>query len=95
MSPLRAHPQPAAAAAIAPGPAMMTLRPQLADGRATSLYVAAFPLAGLRVKVRILDQPETLVRWCRAGAVPHAIVGGFFVRPHNAPLGELRVGGAP
>jgi hypothetical protein len=43
----------------------------------------------------VLPEPEPLVSWCRRGAHAHAIVGGFFVRPHNAPLGELRIDGAP
>ncbi len=76
-----------------PGPSVVTLRPRLADGRRTSVYVASFPLPGLRLGVRRLDAPDTLVRWCRAAGVAHAIVGGFFVRPHNAPLGELRIDG--
>lgn len=76
-------------------PAVTTTRPTLADGAQTSLHVAAFPLDGLRLGVRRLQEPETLVRWCRRKRVAHAIVGGFFVRPHNAPLGELRIGGTP
>ena len=35
------------------------------------------------------------MRWCRRTGVAHAIVGGFFVRPDNAPLGELRIAGEP
>jgi hypothetical protein len=75
-------------------PSVARMRPHLADGAQTTLYVAAFPLEGLRLQVRRLDEPETLVRWCRSAGVPHAIVGGFFVRPHNTPLGELRIDGA-
>jgi hypothetical protein len=87
--------------AIAPIPApiaapeLTTSRALLADGTRTSLYVAAFPLAGLRLQVRLLDEPQTLARWCRREGVTDAIVGGFFVRPHNAPLGELRLNGVP
>ncbi|WP_354701733.1 hypothetical protein DSM112329_02061 [Paraconexibacter sp. AEG42_29] len=76
-------------------PSLETLQPRLADGRTTSVYVAAFPLAGLQLSVRRLDEPATLVRWCRDAGVQHAIVGGFFVRPHNSPLGELRIDGLP
>jgi hypothetical protein len=74
-------------------PSVTRMRPHLADGAQTTVYVAAFPLVGLRLQVRRLDAPETLVRWCRSVDVAHAIVGGFFVRPHNAPLGELRIDG--
>ncbi|MCW3014482.1 MAG: hypothetical protein JWO02_1574 [Solirubrobacterales bacterium] len=74
-------------------PSVVRMRPHLADGAQTTVYAAAFPLTGLRVQARRLDKPETLVRWCRSVDVAHAIVGGFFVRPHNAPLGELRIDG--
>jgi hypothetical protein len=70
------------------------LRPLLADGTRTTVHVASFPRDQVRVRVAVLPEPETLVSWCRRGAHEHAIVGGFFVRPHNAPLGELRVDGA-
>jgi hypothetical protein len=76
-------------------PTVDRLRPQLADGTQTTVHVAAFPLDRVRVRVAVLPEPETLVSWCRREAHPHAIVGGFFVRPHNAPLGELRIDGAP
>ncbi len=89
LSPPSLHPAPGAT------PSVRRLRPHLADGAQTSVYVAAFPLDGLHLRVRVLDAPESLLRWCRATGTEHAIVGGFFVRPHNAPLGELRVDGAP
>jgi hypothetical protein len=78
----------------APLPAVTTLRPRLEDGRTTALHVAAFPLGTTGVRVARIDRPESLVRWCRRTGAAHAIVGGFFVRPGNAPLGELRIGGA-
>jgi hypothetical protein len=56
--------------------------------------VAAFALARVAVRVVRLERPEALVSWCRRGGVAHAIVGGFFVRAGNTPLGELRIGGA-
>jgi phosphodiester glycosidase len=75
-------------------PSVVTFRPPLADGATTTVHVAAFPLARVSARVVRLDVPETLVRWCRRTGNPHAIVGGFFVRAGNAPLGELRIGGA-
>jgi hypothetical protein len=59
------------------------------------MYVAAFPRAEVEVRVARLAEPESLARWCRRTGVAHAIVGGFFVRPGNTPLGELRIGGEP
>lgn len=73
---------------------MASLRHRLPDGAVTSLHVAAFPLDRVSLRVARLPEPQTLLRWCRDSAVDHAIVGGFFVRPHNAPLGELRIDGA-
>ena len=76
-------------------PSVTTQRVRLEDGAATTLHVAVFPLAAVRVRVARLGEPESLVRWCRRGGVAHAIVGGFFVRSGNAPLGELRIAGVP
>ena len=70
------------------------MRQRLDDGGATTLYVVAFPLAAVELRVALLDGSESLVRWCRRAGVAHAIVGGFFVRPDNTPLGELRIAGA-
>jgi hypothetical protein len=74
-------------------PAVRSWRVSLPDGASTTCHVAAFPLARLRVRVVSLGERETLVHWCRRNGVAHAVVGGFFVRPHNAPLGQLRIDG--
>jgi hypothetical protein len=88
--------EPALRASAPPAPALAltTLRPRLEDGRTTALHVAAFPLGSVRVRVARLDRPESLVQWCRRTGVAHALVGGFFVRSGNEPLGELRIGDA-
>lgn len=39
------------------------------------------------------DRPVPLARWCEQNGERHALVGGFFVRPEYAPLGELRLQG--
>jgi hypothetical protein len=75
-------------------PAVSSRRVSLPDGASTTCHVATFPLAQLRARVVSLPERETLLHWCRRNGVSHAIVGGFFVRPHNAPLGQLRIGGA-
>jgi hypothetical protein len=89
---MRARSQPALPL-LDPAPSVVALRQPLSDGAATTLHVAAFPLAAVDVRVALLDGRESLVRWCRRNGSAHAIVGGFFVRPHNAPLGELRIAG--
>jgi hypothetical protein len=88
-------PNPQALRDPAAHPTVAALRPRLADGTQTTVHVAAFPLDRVRVRVAVLPAPETLRSWCARSGHRHAIVGGFFVRPHNAPLGELRVDGAP
>jgi hypothetical protein len=77
-----------------PAPSVAILRPRLEDGSVTTIYVAAFPLASVQLRVARLPRPQSLVRWCRGAGVEHAIVGGFFVRMDNTPLGELRIAGA-
>src|SRR5687767_5941971 len=74
-------------------PSVVRLRHRLDDGARTTLHVAAFPLEAVGLRVARLDGGEPLVRWCRRTGAEHAIVGGFFVRPGNAPLGELRIDG--
>lgn len=76
-------------------PTITTLRPRLPDGLSTTVHVAALPLDGLAIRVARLPEPETLVAWCARTGVANAIVGGFFVRGPNEPLGELRIAGAP
>ncbi len=89
---LRADPAPRHVAAP---PSVVSRRLALADGASTTVHVAAFPRERVALRVARLPQPQSLLQWCRRDGVEHAIVGGFFVRPHNAPLGELRIGGAP
>jgi hypothetical protein len=76
-----------------PAPSVATLRRRLADGAVTTIYVAEFPLAAFELSVARVRRSRSLARWCRDEGVAHAIVGGFFVRPGNAPLGELRIAG--
>jgi hypothetical protein len=66
---------------------------RLRDGARTTLYVASYPLAGTSVRVVRLPKPTPLAAWCAATGTDEAIVGGFFVRAHGTPLGELRQAG--
>ncbi|HEY3021730.1 MAG TPA: phosphodiester glycosidase family protein [Solirubrobacteraceae bacterium] len=68
-------------------------RLRLADGAATTVHVARYDRPGTAVRVVRLARPEPLEAWCRANGVAEALVGGFFVRPHGTPLGELRTRG--
>ncbi len=92
---MRVSARPAAVPAPERLPYVSSLRTRLADGAATTLHVAEFPLDAVDVRVVRLAVPESLVRWCRRSGAEHAIVGGFFVRSGNTPLGELRIGDEP
>src|SRR5438309_4019691 len=65
---------------------------QLEDGASTTVYVAAYPRRGTRVRVVALDRPEPLHRWTRANGVPDALSGGFQAGA-GTPLGELHAEG--
>jgi hypothetical protein len=68
-------------------------RARLADGARTTVYVAAYASERTEIRVAVLRGPQRLEPWCAAHGVREAIVGGFFVRPGGAPLGELRTRG--
>jgi hypothetical protein len=80
---------------LAPGSdrAAVSFRVTLPDDAGTTMHVAVHPLERTDVCVVALPRPEPLVSWCRRNHVEHAIVGGFFTRPHGVPLGEMRLGG--
>jgi hypothetical protein len=69
------------------------VRVALAGGVSTAVYVAVYPEQETELRVAILRKPQKLEPWCAARGVEDALVGGFFVRPGGAPLGELRTHG--
>lgn len=69
------------------------LRVALPDGARTTLHLASYEMSSFAPRVVAFEQPEPLERWCRRHGVRHAVVGGFYMRPEYAPLGELRIGG--
>lgn len=74
-------------------PRLERLRVKLADGARTTLHVVSYDREAWAPRVVVFEQPIPLVRWCRAQEIEHAVVGGFFVRPQYAPLGEVRIAG--
>jgi hypothetical protein len=57
------------------------------------VHVAGFDLATTAPRIAQLPRGLSLARWCAESGVDDALVGGFFTRPENIPLGELRIGG--
>lgn len=81
---------------LSPAPplgAVRSFRHPLADGAATTVHVAEYPRRGVALRVVALGESEPLESWCRRAQVSDALVGGFFVTPAGAPLGELWVAG--
>jgi hypothetical protein len=76
-----------------PGIRYDVLRPRLEDGEETTVYVVRYPRPQTSLTVEHFPVPQRLDRWCRRSGVREAIVGGFFLRPHGTPLGELWIGG--
>lgn len=74
-------------------PTPVTFRAELADGRATTVHMAAYDLASTAVRVVALPRAEPLLVWCTRERVAHALVGGFFVTSTGQALGELRAAG--
>jgi hypothetical protein len=68
-------------------------RHHLGDGEQTTVYVVRYPRPQTSLSVQHFAVPQQLDRWCARFGVREAIVGGFFVRPHGPPLGELWIGG--
>jgi hypothetical protein len=79
--------------ALVPAAWLRRVRAPLFGGAATTLHVTSYDRVAFRARVVALDRPAPLARWCQASGVAHAVVGGFFVRPHSAPLGEVRIDG--
>jgi hypothetical protein len=82
------RPRPDAAA-----PQLSRERRRLDDGALTTLHVARFRRDAFTVGVARLEPRATLAAWCAAEGHPHAIVGGFYVRAGDLPLGDVWVDG--
>ena len=74
-------------------PHLRRLRITLADGARTTVHVASHDAARTDVRIFLLRRPAPLEAWCATRGIEEAIVGGFFVRPGGAPLGEVRTRG--
>ena len=84
---------PLSAAQAPDAGAVLRLRVALADGARTTVHVAAYDTAATELRVALLGGQRQLAAWCAATGYTDAIVGGFFVRPDGAPLGEVRTHG--
>jgi hypothetical protein len=74
-------------------PRLSRERRPLPDGALTTVHVARFDRDAFALSVVALDPPATLAEWCAAAGAPHAVVGGFYMRPGGPPLGDVWIGG--
>ena len=86
-SPIRQRPTGAAA------PRLEHVRRELPDGALTTVHVARFDRTAFTLSVIAIDPCRTLVDWCAANGSPHALVGGFYLRPDGPALGDVWIGG--
>ncbi len=70
-------------------------RHALPDGEVTTLYAVRYPRRSTHARVVHFPRPERLDHWCRRNGVEEAVVGGFFLRDPDRPLGELWINGQP
>jgi phosphodiester glycosidase len=74
---------------------LIRTRVRLSDGARTTLHVASYDRRTVCPRVVALDAPAPLIRWCGENGVRDALVGGFFLRSAQVPLGDIWVDGAP
>ena len=79
--------------AAPPRPEQETLRVPLGNGTATTLRVARFDRSRFGARVVLMSPMRRLAEWCVENACPDALIGGFYVRSEQLPLGELRIDG--
>jgi hypothetical protein len=74
-------------------PTLERVRVELADGAATTAWVARFDRSQFDLRVAAIDPCAAVLRWCEDNQADHAIVGGFYLRPGGPALGHLRIDG--
>lgn len=72
--------------------AVARTRVSLADGASTTVHVAAYPIDRFELRVAVVRNRQ-LAAYCASRGIEDAMVGGFFTRPDNRPLGEVRTRG--
>ncbi len=81
--------------AAPPRPEQESLRVPLGNGIATTLRVARFDRSRFGARVVLMRPMRRLAEWCVENDCPDALIGGFYVRAENLPLGDLRIDGSP
>lgn len=76
-----------------PRPTEESLRVALDGGLATTLHVLRMPRAHYTARVVAIEPAQRLVDWCARNTAEYALIGGFYIRANNVPLGDLRIDG--
>ncbi len=65
----------------------------LADGSRTTVHVVTHLRSAVRPRIVRFEKSQRLATWCREHSHLDAIVGGFFLRSEDKPLGDLWIDG--
>lgn len=76
-----------------PRPEQESLRVPLGDGASTTVRVARFERSAYTARVVRMRPMRRLAEWCAENRCPDALIGGFYVRSKELPLGEIRIDG--
>jgi hypothetical protein len=68
-------------------------RVRLVDGGETTIHLALFSVAEMRLRIERLSPAAPLEEWCARHGVDNAVSGWYSVKPELEPLGELWVDG--
>jgi hypothetical protein len=65
----------------------------LEDWSLTTVHVARYKRGSFRPRLKLFSEETNLLDWCEENKIQHAMVGGFFLRKQNMPLGDLWISG--
>ncbi len=65
----------------------------LDDGKTTTVHVATYHRSGVLPKLVLFQRQNRLLTWCKQNNIKEALVGGFFLRNDDKPLGETWIAG--
>lgn len=72
----------------------ITTRINLSNGKQTTVHIVCYERAYIKPRLVCFDKKTLLSTWCGENNIQEALVGGFYLRTENKPLGELWIDGA-
>lgn len=72
---------------------VLSKRVTLDDGLQTTIHIVSYKKSRVKPHLVLFEHGIPLLNWCKSNKVNEAIVGGFFLRKHGKPLGEMWING--